>query len=52
MKKKDGRDCSEANVRDLKSNIPYQHFKMKRLILLKEILLQGTKMCKIDLKDA
>ena len=41
-----------VNLKDLNRNIPYQHFKMEGLFLLKEMLLPEDKMCKIDLKDA
>ena len=50
-KKKDGGNRPVDNLKDLNSNIPYQHFKMEGLFLLKEMLLPGGKMCKIDLKD-
>ena len=52
MKKKDGGNRSVVNLKDMKSNIPYQHFKMEGLFLLKGMLLPGDKFCKIDLKDA
>ena len=52
VKKKDGGNCSVVNLKDLNRNIPYQHFKMKGLFLLKEMLLPRNKICKIDLKDA
>ena len=52
VKKKDGGNCPVVNLKDLNRNIPYQHFKMEGLLLLKEMLLPGEKMCKIDLKDA
>ena len=52
VKKKDGGNRPVVNVMDLNRNIPYQHFKMEGLFLLKEMLLPGDKMCKIDLKDA
>ena len=41
-----------VNLKDLNRNIPYQQFKMEGLFLLKEMLLLGHKMCKINLKDA
>ena len=40
------------NLRNLNSHIPYQHFKMEGLSLLKELLQKGDFMIKIDLKDA
>ena len=52
VKKKEGRNRPVINLKDLNSNIPYQHFKMEGLFLLKEMLLTGDKMCKTDLKDA
>ena len=52
VKKKDGGNRPVVNLMDLNRNIPYQHFKMEGLFLLKEMLLPGDKMCKIDLKDA
>ena len=52
VKKKDGGNRPVVNVMDLNRNIPYQHFKMEGLFLLKEMLLPGDKVCKIDLTDA
>ena len=52
VKKKDGGNRPVVNLKDLNRNIPYRHFKMEGLFLLKEMLLPGDKMCKIDLKDA
>ena len=52
VKKIDGGNCPVVNLKDLSSNIPNQYFKMEGLFLLKEMLLPGDKMCKIDLKDA
>ena len=40
------------NLKSLNSFIPYDHFKMESLALLKELLRKGEFMCKIDLKDA
>ena len=51
-KKRDKGNCPVVNLKDLNSNILYQHFKMKGLFLLKKMLLPGDKICKIDLKDA
>ena len=51
-KKKDEGNRPVVNLKDLSRNIPYQHFKIEELLLLKEMLLPGDKMCKIDLKDA
>ena len=52
VKRKDGGNQPAVNLKDLNSNIPYQHFKMEEMFLLKEMFLPGDKMCKIDLKDA
>ena len=52
LKKRDGRNCPVVNLKNLNSNILYQHFKMEGLFLLKEMFLPGDKMFKIDLKDA
>ena len=40
------------NLKNLNSIIPYLHFKMERLNLLKDLLREKDFMCKIDLKDA
>ena len=48
----EGGNLPVVNLKDLSKNIPYQHVKMEGLFLLKEMLLPGDKMCKIDLKDA
>lgn len=40
------------NLKKLNNNIPYCHFKMENLSVLKELLQQDDYMCKIDLKDA
>ena len=52
VKKKDGVNRPVVNLKGLNRNIPYQHFKMERLFLLKEMLLPWDKIRKIDLKDA
>ena len=49
VKKKGGGNHTVVNLNDFNRNIPYQHFKMEELFLLKEMLLPGHKMCKIDL---
>ena len=41
-----------VNLKNLNWYIPYKHFKMEGLFLLKEILQKSDYMCKIDLKDA
>ena len=40
------------NLKKLNQHIPYEHFKMEGLFLLKELLQKGDYMYKIDLKDA
>lgn len=50
--KKDGGNRPVINLNSLKRCIPYVHFKMEGLHLLKEMLCQGDFMCKLDLKDA
>ena len=40
------------NLKKLNRYIPYKHFKMEGLFLLKEIIQKNDYMCKIDLKDA
>ena len=40
------------NLKKLNDHIPYVHFKMKGLIILKEVLLKVDYMCKINLKNA
>ena len=50
--KKYGGNRPVINLKNLNSFIPYQHFKMEGLHLLKEMLKEGDFMCKLDLKDA
>ena len=50
VSKKDGGQQPVINLKDLKTFIPYKHF--KGLHLLKEILEQDDYLCKLDLKDA
>ena len=52
MQKKDRRNCAVVSLKDLNRNIMYQHFKLEGLFLLKEMLLPGDLICKIDLKNA
>jgi len=40
------------NLKSLNQYIPYEHFKMESLSLLKDILQPGDIMCKVDSKDA
>ena len=50
--KKDSGFHPVINLRKLNKHIPYIHFKVEGLFLLKELLLKGDYMCKIYLKDA
>ena len=50
--KKDTGHCPVINLKKLDWYIPYEHFKMEGLFLLKEILQKNDYMGKIDLKDA
>ena len=50
--KKDSGHRPVINLKKLNKNIPYIHFKMEGLFLLKEMLLKGANVSKIDLKDA
>lgn len=43
---------SVINLNKLNKHIPYVHFKMEGLFLLKEVLEKGDYMCEIYLKDA
>ena len=43
VKRKDGGNQPAVNLKDLNSNIPYQHFKMEEMFLLKECCYQETK---------
>ena len=52
VEKKDGGQGPVVNLKMLNNYLPYKHFKMEGLPLLKEVLLEGDWMCKIDLKDA
>ena len=52
LAKKDRRNSAVVSLKDLNRNIMYQHFKMEGLFLLKEMLLPGDTIRKIDLKDA
>ena len=49
---KGGRNRPVINLKNLDSIIPYLHFKMEGLHLLKDLLKEKDFMCKIDLKDA
>ena len=50
--KKDEGHRPIINLKHLNSFIPYQHFKMEGLHMLKDLLQEGDYMCKLDLKDA
>ena len=50
--KKDAGYRPVVNLKNLNWYIPYEHFKMEGLFLLKEILQKNDYMYKIDLKDA
>ena len=52
VSKKDGGQFPVINLKDLSTFIPCKHFKMEGLHPLKEILEQGSCLCKLDLKDA
>ena len=49
---KGGGNRPVMNLKNLNSIIPYIHFKMEGLHLLKDLLKEKDFMCKIDLKDA
>ena len=50
--KKDGGNRPVINLKNLNAFIPYLHFRMEGLHLLKDMLKEKDYMCKIDLKDA
>ena len=50
--KKNGGHHPVINLKKLNQHIPYVHFKMEGLVLLKELLQKVDYMCKINLKDA
>ena len=50
--KKDSGHRSVIYLNKLNKHIPYIHFKMEDLFLLKETLLRGDYICKANLKDA
>ena len=50
--KKDGGNRPVINLKKLNQFIPYIHFKMEGLFLVKELLSPNDWMCKVDLKDA
>ena len=52
VSKKDSGHRPVLNLKNLNKHIPYVHFKMEGLFLVKELLQPGDYMCKLDLKDA
>ena len=50
--KKGGGNRPVINLKELNHHIPYTHFKIESLSLLKELLKKEDFMCKVDLKDA
>ena len=52
VNKKDGRHRLIINPKFLNSFIPYQHFKMEKMHLIKGLLQEHNFLIKIDLKDA
>ena len=50
--RKDGGHRPVINLKPLNSFIPYEHFKMESIHMLKDLLRKGDYMVKIDLKDA
>ncbi|XP_048259405.1 uncharacterized protein LOC125384396 [Haliotis rufescens] len=50
--KKDGGQRPILNMKKLNAFIPYNHFKMESLSLLKDVIQENAYMCKLDLKDA
>ena len=52
VSKKDGGNRPVVNLKHLNKFIPYQHFKMEGIHLLKDLLQEEDYMIKIDLNDA
>ena len=50
--KKGGGQRPVVNLRPLSQFIPYEHFKMEGIHMLRDLLRKGDFMVKIDLKDA
>jgi hypothetical protein len=50
--KKGGGQRPVVNLRPLNQYIPYEHFKMEGIHMLRDLLRKGDYMVKIDLKDA
>ena len=50
VSKKDEGQRLRINLKELNTFIPYKHFKMKGLHLLKEIFERDNYLCKLDLK--
>ena len=52
VEKKEGGNRPVINLKNLNAYLPYLHFKMEGLHLLKVMLQEKDYMCKVDLKDA
>ena len=52
MPKKGGSHRPVINLKPLNCSIPYEHFKMESIQMLKDLLKKGDYMVKIDLKGA
>ena len=52
VEKKDSSQRPVINLKSLNQHIPYEHFKMEGLHLLKNLLKEVDFLCKVDLKDA
>ena len=52
VKKKDGKNRPVINLKQLDGFVEYQHFKMKDISVLKDLLRPNDWMVKLDLKDA
>ena len=47
-----GKNMPVINLKHLNAFIPFHHFKMGNLCMIKDIMQEGNLMCKVDLKDA
>jgi hypothetical protein len=52
VQKKDGGSRPVINLKNLNAYLPYEHFKMEGIHLLKDLLIRDDWLAKIDLKDA
>ena len=50
--KKGGEQRPVVNLKPLNQKIPYEHFKVEGIDMLKDLLMKGEYLVKIDLKDA